>query len=197
VQTLLQTIAREKRNLEGAKAVMRAVEQSSKNEAVIQHAQNEVRAAQESIQYLEGELSKLSLGSSGGGSPAGTPTKGESSSSGRGGYQGMMPTPGRGGPMGPGAMSPSPSRGSLADSRDRPLPPPPTAPGAGPEDVMRRPEQKNYTQLGESCRDVGVGLALTLQICYATTHLSPEPRSPRCSTSCSSSSRSRSSTSSA
>ncbi|GFZ43576.1 protein kinase C, partial [Saitozyma sp. JCM 24511] len=147
VQTLLQTIAREKRNLEGAKAVMRAVEQSSKNEAVIQHAQNEVRAAQESIQYLEGELSKLSMGGSGRGSPAGTPTKGESSSSGRGGQQGMMPTPGRGGPMGPGAMSPSPSRGSLADSRDRPLPPPPTGPGAGPEDVMRRPEQKNYTQL--------------------------------------------------
>jgi hypothetical protein len=83
--------------------------------------------------------------------------------------------------MGPGAMSPSPSRGSLADSRDRPLPPPPTGPGAGPEDVMRRPEQKNYTQLGKSFHNVGLNWVLTFQICCATTHLSPEPRSPRCS----------------
>jgi classical protein kinase C/novel protein kinase C epsilon type len=126
---------------------MRAVEASSRNEAVIQQAQNEVRSAQASIKFLEDELAKLQMGA---GSPAGTPRKGEGSGSTPGsgrGYQPGMMSP----PRGPGAqesagVSPSPSRTGIADGRDRPLPPPP--PGAEADEAMRRPEQKNYTQLG-------------------------------------------------
>lgn len=70
VNTLLATIQSERRNLEGAKAVMRAVEASSRNEAVIQQARNEVRSAQASIKFLEDELAKIQLGTPGG-SPAG------------------------------------------------------------------------------------------------------------------------------
>ncbi|CAK9787244.1 hypothetical protein CC85DRAFT_73077 [Cutaneotrichosporon oleaginosum] len=61
INTLLHKIASERRNLEGAKAIIRTVEASSRNEQVIQQAQNEIRAANESIQFLEAELSRLRL----------------------------------------------------------------------------------------------------------------------------------------
>lgn len=137
----MQTIASERRNLEGAKAVMRAVQASSRNEAVLQQAQNEVRSAEASIRFLEDELSKVQLGSVAG---AGSPMRGEGSSS-RGGYSSQqMMTPSRSGASNlggngiSGQVSPSPSMG-----RDRPLPPPP-AEEVGKGDA----KPKNYTQLG-------------------------------------------------
>nr|XP_018267018.1 AGC/PKC protein kinase [Kwoniella dejecticola CBS 10117]OBR89176.1 AGC/PKC protein kinase [Kwoniella dejecticola CBS 10117] len=139
INTLLSTIQSEKRNLEGAKAVMRAVEASSKNEAVIQQAQNEVRSAQASIKFLEDELAKLQMGS--GGSGSGSPMRpGESSRN--------QMTPSRSGPSNLGyggnggpPVSPSPSQKGYNVDRDRPLPPPP------PGSDQPEPKQKNYTQL--------------------------------------------------
>jgi hypothetical protein len=119
---------------------MRAVEASSRNEAVIQQAQNEVRSAQASIKFLEDELAKLQMG-------AGSPMRGEPSGSGaRQGQsqgQGMM-TPSRSGGSGSGGavMSPSPSR--RGEGMERPLPPPPGGQGDGEV----RKEMKNFTQLG-------------------------------------------------
>ncbi|ODN84467.1 hypothetical protein L202_00413 [Cryptococcus amylolentus CBS 6039] len=128
-RNLLATIASEKRNLEGAKAVIRALEASSKNENVIRQAQNEVRSAQASIQYLEAELEKLSV------SGPNTPNRGEGS---------------RPGHLAPGGRSeshlpasPSPSAKGFGNN-ERPLPPPPPGVEA---DAARKPEQKNYTQL--------------------------------------------------
>lgn len=115
---------------------MRAVEASSRNEAVIQQAQNEVRAAQASITFLEDELRKLQLGGGGGGSPM----RGEAPMNGRGPVQGVM-SPSRSGVSGGPAASPS---------RERPLPPPP------PDGQEVRKEPKNYSQLGESDRVPGI-----------------------------------------
>lgn len=161
---MLHAIAAERRNLEGAKAVRRAVEASSKNEAVIQQAQNEVRAAQASIQFLEDELAKLQMGGAPGSassSPAGTPQRPAPPPGGAppAGYSspGMYgqgnTTPTRQGASagmvyGPG-ISPSPSSRTLASDRERPLPPPPGASAAELGAEPRRPEQKNYSQLGE------------------------------------------------
>jgi hypothetical protein len=139
---------------------MRAVEASSRNEAVIQQAQNEVRSAQASIKFLEDELTKLQLS---GGGQMGSPMREGSSSGSIAGSAGGRPGPGQGpgqgyqGYGGQGAMtpsrsgvsvgsgsqvtSPSPGRGN---GMDRPLPPPP--PGEAP---AQPPAQKNYTQLGE------------------------------------------------
>ena len=146
INTLLSTIQSERRNLEGAKAVMRAVEASSRNEAVIQQAQNEVRSAQASIKFLEDELAKLQLVQ---GSTR-SPMRGEAiGGSGRGQIpgQGMM-TPSRSaGSAGTAVGSPSPSRVGISSNggMDRPLPPPPMGQSQG---EMRK-EQKNYTQLGK------------------------------------------------
>lgn len=158
INTLLATIQSERRNLEGAKAVVRAVEASSRNEAVIQQAQNEVRAAQASIKFLEDELAKLQLGSGGGpGSPMRPTGSSQQNNAGTGygdarggqggGYQGGPMTPSKSMASiasGNGVTSPSPRRGD-----ERPLPPPPAGevvqtgaePAKGP---------KNYTQLGKS-----------------------------------------------
>ncbi|ORY23212.1 hypothetical protein BCR39DRAFT_591059 [Naematelia encephala] len=152
INTLISTIQSERRNLEGAKAVIRALEASSRNEAVIQQAQNEVRSAQISIKFLEDELAKLQMGGQQGaqGSPMrdGSSSQGSMSSYGRpGGGQGPAGfrqepmTPSRsGGSMGSaGPVSPSPSK--MVD-RERPLPPPP--PGETAPDPK---QQKNYSQM--------------------------------------------------
>lgn len=136
---------------------MRAVQASSRNEAVLQQAQNEVRSAEASIKFLEDELGKLQVSSGAGGSPmrSGGPSGSSSQVSGRGGGyanpQVMSPSrssgSGRGGALAGGnggSMSPSPSFG-----RDRPLPPPPgeeQPPQGAPVEV----KPKNYTQLGGS-----------------------------------------------
>ncbi|OCF38610.1 AGC/PKC protein kinase [Kwoniella heveanensis CBS 569] len=145
INTLLSTIQSERRNLEGAKAVMRAVEASSKNEAVIQQAQNEVRSAQASIKFLEDELAKLQMG---GGAGPGSPMRGESSQGSGPGSRGNM-TPSRSGASVSGGppVSPSPSaKGWSSVDRDRPLPPPPGG-SASEQPELKKPEQKNYTQL--------------------------------------------------
>ncbi|KAL7424748.1 Serine/threonine kinase [Cryptotrichosporon argae] len=125
INTLLQTIQSERRNLEGAKAVVRAVEASSRNEAVIQQAKNEVRAAEASIRFLQDELDKLQL-AAGRGTPVGAPNSANPlpGSQGRAGY---VPPPGA-------APSPSPSRGQI--NTERPLPPPP--PGADNAEPKRQ-----------------------------------------------------------
>lgn len=133
---ILQSIATEKRNIEGARAVIRAFEASSKNETVMQQAQNEIRTATMSIKFLEDELAKLQV--DGSGASSGTPGRGEPS--GRAGAG----VPGRQGPQGIATTSPS-GRG-MAGDRERPLPPPP--PGAE-QDNAKKPETKNYSQLGE------------------------------------------------
>lgn len=154
MQTLLTTLQSERRNLEGAKAVVRAVEASSRNEAVIQQAQNEVRSAQATIDFLENELAKVQLGN-GGQSPT------QRMGPGRADVGGPHGDPSRG--YGNSTMSPSRSAGSAQGmaagmgggmsqsqsyDRDRPLPPPPPA---GVEDsAPKKAEQKNYTQLGMS-----------------------------------------------
>ena len=152
MQTLLTTLQSERRNLEGAKAVVRAVEASSRNEAVIQQAQNEVRSAQATIDFLENELAKVQLGSGGGGSPA-RPGRGEGSGPDPSrAYQNPAMSPSRSTGLGQ-AMAPGLNAGmnqsqSQNWDRDRPLPPPP----GGQEDAApKRAEPKNYTQLGMSC----------------------------------------------
>lgn len=169
MNTLLATIQSERRNLEGAKAVVRAVEASSRNEAVIQQARNEVRSAQEAIKFLEDELSKLQVASPGGGSPMRPSGSSQQNSGGYG--DGRSPLPGGpasgyGLPGGPGPgrqggpLTPSKSQGSLRNDGammspspikgggERPLPPPP--PGETPQQGAEpaKPGQKNYTQLG-------------------------------------------------
>ncbi|AFR98040.1 classical protein kinase C [Cryptococcus neoformans C23] len=133
-KVILQSIATEKRNIEGARAVIRAFEASSKNETVIQQAQNEIRTATMSIKFLEDELAKLQV--DGSGASSGTPGRGEPS--GRAGAG----VPGRQGPQGIATTSPG-GRG-MAGDRERPLPPPP--PGAE-QDNAKKPETKNYSQL--------------------------------------------------
>ena len=124
---------------------MRAYEASSKNEAVIQQAQNEVRSAQATIKFLEEELQKLQLAQQRG---YGSPMQGEASGSSptvQGQGQGGPMTPSRSGASmasGGTMISPSPTRrDGMGMSAERPLPPPPTG------ETMRK-EQKNYTQLG-------------------------------------------------
>lgn len=152
MQTLLTTLQSERRNLEGAKAVVRAVEASSRNEAVIQQAQNEVRSAQATIDFLENELAKVQLGSGGGGSPA-RPGRGEGSGPDPSrAYQNPAMSPSRstgsGQAMAPGMNAGMNQSQSQNWDRDRPLPPPP----GGQEDAApKRAEPKNYTQLGMSC----------------------------------------------
>ena len=109
--------------------MMRAIEASSRNEAVIQQAQNEVRSAQASIKFLEDQLAQLQVG--------GSPMR-DGSGSGTPGYSPGMMTPSKGVPGQ--VMSPSPSR---RGDMDRPLPPPPEGQD-GPK------PQKNYTNLGGS-----------------------------------------------
>lgn len=153
MQTLLTTLQSERRNLEGAKAVVRAVEASSRNEAVIQQAQNEVRSAQATIDFLESELAKVQLGNGGqsptqrlvpgrgdGGGPPGDPSRGYGNSA-------MSPSRSSGSTQGMGSGMGGALSQSQSYDRDRPLPPPPPA---GGEDVgPKRAEQKNYTQLGK------------------------------------------------
>lgn len=156
VQTLLTTLQSERRNLEGAKAVVRAVEASSRNEAVIQQAQNEVRSAQATIDFLENELAKVQLGSGGGASPS-RPGRGEGSGSDPSrGYNNpaMSPSRSTGSSQGiaPGMNSGLPQSQSQNWDRDRPLPPPP---GGQEVAAPKRAEPKNYTQLGKlllTCR---------------------------------------------
>nr|ODO02707.1 AGC/PKC protein kinase [Cryptococcus depauperatus CBS 7855] len=142
IRTILQTIASEKRNLEGARAVMRAIEASSKNEVVMQQAQNEMRSAQASIQYLEDELAKLQVSSGSGSGSGSSMSIGPPGAPGGGGGsgRGMPTTPIRGGPQT--AVSPNPS-GKGFEGRDRPLPPPPESSST----EGTRKEQKNYSQL--------------------------------------------------
>ncbi|EIW72787.1 hypothetical protein TREMEDRAFT_58957 [Tremella mesenterica DSM 1558] len=138
INSLLATLQSERRNLEGAKAVMRAVEASSKNEAVIQQAQNEVRAAQASIKFLEDELGKLQIG---GGSPARGEASGSSQAGSGGRYPGQGPmSPSRSGASNTGIVSPTRNM----DGRNRPLPPPP--PGEESTETSKS-DQKNYTAL--------------------------------------------------
>ena len=112
---------------------MRAVEASSRNEAVIQQAQNEVRSAQASIKFLEDELAKLQMGGDTASPRRDGHAKGPSIGSGAGYPQHLIS------PSKNGNAAPSPRK------EDRPLPPPP--PGATPEAEAK---PKNYTQLGES-----------------------------------------------
>lgn len=126
----MQTIASEKRNLEGANAVIRAFEASSRNEIVIQQAQNEVRSAQASIRFLEDELAKLQMQASTGGSA------GPSSS------QPLNPYPYN---QQPGHGVPPPRTGPTQPLNIKKALPAP--PGSTP-DVSNDPKPtKNYTQL--------------------------------------------------
>lgn len=84
IAKLLANLTSERKNLQGANAYIRALQASSKNEAVIKQAQNEVRNAQANIKFLEDELAKLQL--SGGASPAGTPVAPASPQKGAGQY---------------------------------------------------------------------------------------------------------------
>jgi len=159
INTLLAKIQSERRNLEGAKAVVRAVEASSRNEAVIQQARNEVRAAQASIKFLEDELAKLQVGSPAGqrspygdgrpGSGSGAPGLGAPGGPGTGGYGGpQAPSTGQDTfRTGNGMVSPSPR--PRVGGEERPLPPPPPGETAQPGAEPAKPGQKNYTQLGE------------------------------------------------
>ncbi|GMK58822.1 hypothetical protein CspeluHIS016_0602640 [Cutaneotrichosporon spelunceum] len=133
INTLLQKIASERRNLEGAKAIIRTVEASSRNEQVIQGAQNEIRAAQASIQFLEAELARLRLGAASGASdanrgPAGHVNNGQVSASGS--SSGSTPALNLG------------NRSKV--DRDRPLPPPPVDEAKKGDDAS---PQKPYSQL--------------------------------------------------
>lgn len=77
VNKLLANLNSERKNLQGANAYIRALQASSKNEAVIQQAQNEVRNAQLNIRFLEDELAKLQLGGGqNGAAAAGRPAMG-------------------------------------------------------------------------------------------------------------------------
>ncbi|KAJ9116411.1 hypothetical protein QFC22_004853 [Naganishia vaughanmartiniae] len=67
IAKLLVNLTSERKNLQGANAYIRALQASSKNEAVIKQAQNEVRNAQANIKFLEDELAKLQLTAGGGG----------------------------------------------------------------------------------------------------------------------------------
>ncbi|KAJ9104151.1 hypothetical protein QFC19_004135 [Naganishia cerealis] len=67
IAKLLANLTSERKNLQGANAYIRALQASSKNEAVIKQAQNEVRNAQANIKFLEDELAKLQLNAGGGG----------------------------------------------------------------------------------------------------------------------------------
>ena len=196
--------------MEGAKAVVRAVEASSKNEAVIQQAQNEVRSAQASIKFLEDELQKLQMGGGAASPSRGGPAPGRGGEgSGSQPYQqanlaprgyegqGMSPNRSGGSTMSgpPGGMSAGMTPNQSYD-RDRPLPPPPGA-GADMEVVPKKAEQKNYTQLGKLEYSIQPRDGLTQrQICYDTTLLLPAQRSRECSINCNSSYKSRSNTSS-
>jgi len=152
ITTLVNTINAERRNLEGAKAVMRAYEASSRNEAVIQQAQNEVRASQATIKFLEDELAKLQMSAAAG--SAGHASSGSvggngSGDSGFGNFPQAQPSGGRNyvtpPPRGPSSQSSSTAPLSInkPGDRDRPLPPPPTDDAEG---ATSKP-QKNYTQL--------------------------------------------------
>ncbi|WWC86335.1 uncharacterized protein L201_001208 [Kwoniella dendrophila CBS 6074] len=146
---------------------MRAVEASSKNEAVIQQAQNEVRSAQASIKFLEDELAKLQMSTStssssnnsfgiGGGGSSSSPMKGENSQHQQQNRNSQM-TPSKSGSSNLSyassqqhqqqPISPSPSQKGYSNiDRDRPLPPPP--PGSGQDQPeLKKSEPKNYTQL--------------------------------------------------
>src|SRR4051812_6289270 len=63
IHKLLSNLTSERKNLAGANAYIRALQASSRNEAVIQQAQNKVRNAQANIRFLEDELRKLQVGS--------------------------------------------------------------------------------------------------------------------------------------
>lgn len=113
---------------------MRAVEASSRNEAVIQQAQNEVRNAQASIRFLEDELEKLKLSSSqrSGSSP--------SAPAGASGYNGGGYSPSSMAPRQTASGGTAPLKIIKSGDRDRPLPPPPP----GEEEVK---PAKKYTNL--------------------------------------------------
>lgn len=107
---------------------MRAVQASSRNEAVIQQAQNEVRSAQVTIDFLEAELARLQLAASS--APAPTPPAAAGPSQ-QYGYNGQLPAqyhaPRSEGPT-------APLNINRAD-RERPLPPPPADDAQAPAAV--------------------------------------------------------------
>ncbi|WOO85268.1 kinase C-like protein [Vanrija pseudolonga] len=143
IATLLQTIQSERRNLEGARAVMRAVQASSRNEAVIQQAQNEVRSAQVTIDFLEAELARLQLAASSaaaGPTPppaAAGPSQHQQQQQQQYGYNGQLPaqyhSPRVDGPT-------APLNINRAD-RERPLPPPPADDAQAPVRADKKTSQ--------------------------------------------------------
>lgn len=123
IAKLLANLTSERKNLQGANAYIRALQASSKNEAVIKQAQNEVRNAQANIKFLEDELAKLQLGSgspgsaasSGGAVPPSSPVK-------QGAY---------------GQQAGSPSRPGMQHAfTGQPGPPPLQAHGRGPSNAQ-------------------------------------------------------------
>lgn len=126
--------------------MMRAYEASSRNEAAIQQAQNEVRASQATIRFLEDELAKLQMGDGGGSTPPNPYSQGSSSQN-NGAYppashfpqpSGYISPPPRGSSAGGGSTAPL--QINKGGDRDRPLPPPPA-------DDAAKKDQKAYSQL--------------------------------------------------
>jgi hypothetical protein len=101
INKLLSNLSSERKNLQGAQAYIRALQASSKNEAVIQQAHNEVRNAVANIRFLEDELAKMQIGTTSGGGGAGL---------------GQVASPGK---QSPGGQS-SRSSGSIATSSTQP-----------------------------------------------------------------------------
>jgi hypothetical protein len=167
INKVIQNLNSERKNLLGAQAYIRALQASSRNEAVIQQAHNEVRNAQANIRFLEDELAKMRV-SSGGGSTGGD--SGMSSPAGPGSPARSMSSQHMASPASPqGRMGPYPGHGHQMpggpnmgargssnfimsiEGSERPLPPPP--PGAPGNELVRMGAgaNKNITQLGERC----------------------------------------------
>lgn len=168
INKVLANLNSERKNLLGAQAYIRALQASSRNEAVIQQAHNEVRNAQANIKFLEDELAKMqvsgpgggSSGSPGPGSPGGpgSPSRSQSTqqvaqhSASPQGRMGAYPTPGgqpgAGPNMGPRGYS-TPAMQYQGNVNERPLPPPP--PGAPGNEMVRAGggPAKTSTQLGQ------------------------------------------------
>ena len=164
INKLLANLNSERKNLQGAQAYIRALQASSKNEAVIQQAHNEVRNAQANIKFLEDELSKMQISGGGSGASSGPGSPGRSASahninqsssrssaanasSGHGasgsigsvsGYPQGPPGSQQGGIMGPRGYSTPHLTGAQTSANERPLPPPPPGAGAGGSSAVVR-----------------------------------------------------------